>query len=159
MWNTNWTAAQNRCKDTQTTTLLDKRSQCHTCSLKDYYSDILDRAFGMRCVPYNWCENKPCMCAVGALITLTLYFCLNTAQYIHIVEYSECFITDARVRGSVVFVHTGIRRSKQLVLTEELFTDGVVNNNKTLFFIKLMQYKDTAQQAFNYFIIYLLFTW
>ncbi len=21
------------------------------------------------------------------------YFCLNTAQYIHVVEYSECFIT------------------------------------------------------------------
>ncbi len=31
------------------------------------------------------------------------------------------------VRISVVYVHTGIRRSKQLVLTEELFTDGVVN--------------------------------
>ncbi len=28
-------------------------------------------------------------------ITITSYFCLNTAQYI--VEYSECFITDARV--------------------------------------------------------------
>ncbi len=25
-------------------------------------------------------------------------------------------------------IHTGIRRSKQLVLTEELFTDGVVNS-------------------------------
>ncbi len=25
------------------------------------------------------------------------YFCLNTAHYIHVVEYSECFITDARM--------------------------------------------------------------
>ncbi len=30
-------------------------------------------------------------------ITITSYFCLNTALYIHVVEYSECFITDARV--------------------------------------------------------------
>ncbi len=35
------------------------------------------------------------VCAL--LITLTSYFCLNTAQYIHIIEYSECFIMDARV--------------------------------------------------------------
>ncbi len=26
------------------------------------------------------------------------------------------------------YVHTGIRRSKQLVLTEELFIDGLVNS-------------------------------
>ncbi len=32
------------------------------------------------------------------------------------------------MRVSGVYVHTGIRRSKQLVLTEELFTDGVVNS-------------------------------
>ncbi len=32
------------------------------------------------------------------------------------------------VRISGVYVHTGIRCSKQLVLTEELFTDGVVNS-------------------------------
>ncbi len=36
------------------------------------------------------------MCAFGALITIT-YFCLNTVQYIHVVLYSECFITDAHV--------------------------------------------------------------
>ncbi len=36
-----------------------------------------------------------CVCALA--ITLTSYFCLNTAQYIHIVKYSECFITDAPV--------------------------------------------------------------
>ncbi len=35
------------------------------------------------------------VCALS--ITLTSYFCLNTAQYIYVVEYSECFITDARV--------------------------------------------------------------
>ncbi len=33
------------------------------------------------------------------------------------------------VRISGVYVHTGIRRSKQLVLTKELFTDGVVNRD------------------------------
>ncbi len=32
------------------------------------------------------------------------------------------------MRISGVYVHMGIRRSKQLVLTEELFTDGVVNS-------------------------------
>ncbi len=36
------------------------------------------------------------------------------------------------MRISGIYVHTGIR---QLVLTEELFTDGVVNNNKTLFYL------------------------
>ncbi len=35
-----------------------------------------------------------CVCALSIILT---YFCLNTAQYIHIVENSECFITDARV--------------------------------------------------------------
>ncbi len=34
-----------------------------------------------------------CVCA----LSVHSYFCLNTAQYIHVVEYSECFITDARV--------------------------------------------------------------
>ncbi len=32
------------------------------------------------------------------------------------------------MRISGVYVHTGIRHSKQLVLTEELFTDGIVNS-------------------------------
>ncbi len=36
-----------------------------------------------------------CVCALS--ISITSYFRLNTAQYIHVVEYSECFITDARV--------------------------------------------------------------
>ncbi len=35
------------------------------------------------------------VCALS--ITLTSYFCLNTAQFIHVVEYSKYFITDARV--------------------------------------------------------------
>ncbi len=74
------------------------------------------------------------MCALVSLITITSHFCLNTAQYIHIVEYSECFINrcsrvlEKFVRISGVYVHTGIRLSKQLVLTEELFTDGVMNS-------------------------------
>ncbi len=64
---------------------------------KDDYSDIQDRALGARCVRYLMRKRTVCMCAVGALITITSYFCLNTAQYIHVVEYSECFIMDARV--------------------------------------------------------------
>ncbi len=68
------------------------------------------------------------VCALS--ISITSYFCLNTALYI--VEYSD------------------------------------VNNNKTLILfiiIKLMQHKDTSQQAFLIiyliciFIIYLLLTW
>ncbi len=35
-------------------------------------------------------------------------------------------------------VHTGIRRSKQRILTEELFTDGVVNNIKQIFYLFLL---------------------
>ncbi len=35
------------------------------------------------------------VCALS--ITITSYFCLNTAQYIHVAEYSECFIMDAGV--------------------------------------------------------------
>ncbi len=58
------------------------------------------------------------MCALGALITITSHFCLNTAQYIHIVEYSEFYNGCSRVlekfaRISGVYVHMGIRRSKQ----------------------------------------------
>ncbi len=39
------------------------------------------------------------------------------------------------MRISGVYVHMGFR---QLVLTEEIFTDGVVNNNKTLFYLLLL---------------------
>ncbi len=72
-----------------------------------------------------------CVCALS--ITLTSYFCLNTAQYIHVVEYSEFYngcscVLEKFMRISGDYVHTGIRRSKQLVLTEELFNDGVVNS-------------------------------
>ncbi len=35
--------------------------------------------------------NRVCALSVHS------YFCLNTAQYIHVVEYSECFMMDARV--------------------------------------------------------------
>ncbi len=50
---------------------------------------------------------------------------------------------------SGVYLHTGIRRSKQLVLTEELFIKHYL-----IFIIKLMQYKDASQQAF--LIMYLI---
>ncbi len=56
--------------------------------------------------------NRVCVLS----ITITSYFCLNTAQYI--VEYSEDARVDTFVRISGV--HTGTRHSKQLVLTEEL---------------------------------------
>ncbi len=59
------------------------------------------------------------VCALS--ITLTSYFCLNTAQYIHVVEYSECFITDARVCvGDVCedqWCLCAYRRSKQFGTT------------------------------------------
>ncbi len=73
-----------------------------------------------------------CVCALS--ITLTSYFCLNTAQYI--VEYSECScVLDKFMRISGIYVHTGIR---QLVFTEELFNNDVVNNNKTIFYLLLL---------------------
>ncbi len=88
------------------------------------------------------------MCALGALITITSYLCLNTAQYIHVVEYSECFnngysrVLEKFVRISGVHVHMGIRCSKQLVLTEELFTDGVElpSSEYTYFHISCIEY-------------------
>ncbi len=57
------------------------------------YSDMQDRALGAHCVRYMMCKQTVYVLS----ITLTSYFCLNTAQYIHIVEYSECYMTDARV--------------------------------------------------------------
>ncbi len=45
------------------------------------------------------------------------------------VFYNGCSrVLEKFMRISGVYVHTGIRRSKQLVLTEELFTDDVVNS-------------------------------
>ncbi len=65
----------------------------------------------------------------------------------------------------VVFVHTGIRCSKLLGTTNRnylLMPSGIVNNNKTItfFIIKLMQYKDTTQEAFLIiYLICILSTW
>ncbi len=47
--------------------------------------------------------------------------------------YNGCSRVLKFVKISGVYGHTGNKRSKQLVLTEELFTDGVVNNNKMYF--------------------------
>ncbi len=62
------------------------------------------------------------------------------------------------VRISGVYVHnTGTRRSKQLVLTEELLiASWIVNNIKQIFYLLLLNEcnKDTSQQAF--LIIYLI---
>ncbi len=55
------------------------------CNLgKDDYSDLQDRALGAHCVRYKWCAYELCKCALNSLI-----FSLNTAQYIHVAEYSE----------------------------------------------------------------------
>ncbi len=57
----------------------------------------------------------------------TMY--VRSRSLITIVEYNGCScVLEKFVRISGVYVHTSIRRSKQLVLTEELFTDGVVNS-------------------------------
>ncbi len=54
------------------------------------YSD--DHALGVRYVLINAGQTN----RVYALSAHS-YFCLNTAQYIHVVECSMCFITDARL--------------------------------------------------------------
>ncbi len=64
---------------------------------KDDYSEIQDCALGARRVRYLMRKLTVYMCTLGTLITITSYFCLSTAQYIHVVEYSECFITDVPV--------------------------------------------------------------
>ncbi len=94
---------------------------------KDDYNDIHDSALGVHYVRYKWCANEPCMRALGSLIFLLEYSSVYSRS---------CFITDARacwrsLWGSVVFEHTGIRRSKQLVLTEELLMPSWIVNNNT----------------------------
>ncbi len=73
-------------------------------------------------------------------ITLTSYFCLNTAQYIHVVEYSECFIMDARVLKFVRI--SGVcsygHQTLQTACSYRGTTDGVVNNNNTTLFYFLL---------------------
>ncbi len=54
------------------------------------------------------------VCALS--ITLTSYFCLNTASVLWMLACVGEVCED-----QWCFVHTGSRRSKQLVLTEELF--------------------------------------
>ncbi len=128
---------------------------------KDDNSDIQNRALGVR---YNWCANKPCMCALDHynIIFLLKYSSVYSLSWLQQVFYYGCsHVLEKFVRISGVYVHTGIRRSKQLVLTEELLmASWIVNNNKKkflFFIIKLMQYKDTSQQAF--LIIYLICIW
>ncbi len=60
---------------------------------KDDYSDMIVHYARVMSVIKDAQTNR--VCALS--ITLTSYFCLNTAQYFHVVDYSECFITDARV--------------------------------------------------------------
>lgn len=53
------------------------------------------------CVFYYWCTNKPCICTLVALITITSYLGLNTVQYIPIIFkiiYNKWIITDAHRR-------------------------------------------------------------
>ncbi len=63
------------------------------------------------------------MCTLGALITITSYFCLKTIQYIHVVVYSECLITDARVMP--MYIWASDTPNTECVLTEDLFTDDI----------------------------------
>ncbi len=132
---------------------LDKISQCHTSNLKFWLTTAIikvkiitvtkDRAL---CPLFD----AQTVCALGALITLTLYFCLNTAQYIHVVEYGKYFIMDARVCwrilwGSVVFMC--IRASDA---PNSLFLE----RNYLLMASWIVNKKYTSQQAF--LIIYLI---
>ncbi len=96
------------------------------------------------------------------IIFLLEYSSVYSLSWLQQVFYYGCsHVLEKFVRISGVYVHTGIRRSKQLVLTEELLmASWIVNNNKKIyifFIIKLMQYNDTSQQAF--LIIYLICIW
>ncbi len=93
---------------------------------KANYSDIQNRALGVRYVRYKWDANEPCMCALdhSNIIFLLEYSSVYSHRWIQWVFYNGCLrVLEKFVRISGV--HTGIR---QLVLTEELFTDGVVNS-------------------------------
>ncbi len=90
-----------------------------------------------------------CVCVLSA----HSYFSLNTAQYIHIVEYSECFITDARMCWRSL-----LHQTLQTACSYRGTTDVVVNNNKTnivFFIIKLMQKRYIPTSLFNY-LFYLI---
>ncbi len=153
---------------------LDKRSQCHTSSLKFWWTTIVIKVKLITVtyrivhyVRYKWCANEQSMIALGSLIFLLDYSSVYSHSWIQRVFYNGCLRLLKFVRISGVYVHMGIRCSKLLVLTEELLMAlWIVNNNtKSVFcIIKWMQYKDTFQQAFLIiylmcFIIYLLFTW
>ncbi len=63
------------------------------------------------------------------IIFLLEYSSVYSRSWIQRVFYNGCSrVLEKFLKISGVYVHTGIRRSKQLVLTEELFTDGVVNS-------------------------------
>ncbi len=81
----------------------------------------------------------------------------SSVAYIHVVEYSECFITDARMFwrslwGSVVHVQAGI--SKQLVLTEGLFTDSRLQIAEFRIYILLHTFKWYRISAVTFFAKY-----
>ncbi len=81
----------------------------------------------------------------------------SSVAYIHIVEYSECFITDARMFwrslwGSAVHVQAGI--SKQLVLTEGLFTDSRLQIAEFRIYILLHTFKWYRISAVTFFVKY-----
>ncbi len=63
------------------------------------------------------------------IIFLLEYSSVYSRSWMQRVFYNGCsYVLEKFVRISGVYVHTGIRHSKQLVLTEELFTDGIVNS-------------------------------
>ncbi len=68
------------------------------------------------------------MCALDHcnIIFMLEYSSVYSRSLIKRVFYNRCScVLEKFVRISGVYVHTGIR---QIVLTEELFTDGVVNS-------------------------------
>ncbi len=80
---------------------LDKRSQCHTSSLKFWWTTIAIKVKMIKvayriahCVCYKWCANEPCMCALDALITniifLLEYSSVYSQSWIQRVFYNGC---------------------------------------------------------------------
>ncbi len=102
---------------------------------EDDNSGIQNRALGVRYVRYNWCANKPCMCALDHynIIFLLEYSSVYSLSWLQRVFYYGCsHVLEKFVRISGVYVHTGIRRFKRL------FRGKI---NIILCIIKLMQYK------------------
>ncbi len=97
---------------------------------KDDYSDIQDRALSTRCVRYlmpKWTVYVRSRCTDHYnIIFLLEYSWVYSRSWIQRVFYNGCSrVLEKFVRISGVHAHMDIRCSKQLILTEELFTEGI----------------------------------